>query len=145
MNVGLISKIPGFPLVLLWSAYVLLGWYLSSYNIFWFVGACVVAGALALSWKSISWLEELIKSTSTGLLIILLMFMVCILLALATMGSTLIPIIVMPLPVTFLANVEMRFAGYSKLNTIIILAAIALVGLGLGEAIDILFLSSTGY
>lgn len=145
MKVGFISKIPGLPLVLLWSAYVLLGWYLSSYNIFWFVGACVVAGTLALTWKSISWLEDLIKSSSTGLLIILLMLMVCILLALATMGSTLIPIIVMPLPVTFLANVEMRFAGYSKLNTIIILAAIALVGLGLGEAIDILFLSSTGY
>lgn len=144
MNVGFLNKIPGLPLVSLWLAYVLLGWYLSFYNIFWFVGAAVVAGALALCWKSISWLENLMKSSSTGLLIILSVLMLSILLV-ATIGSTLIPIVVMPIPITFLANVEMRFAGFSKLNTILILAAIALFGLALGEGIDIFFLSSTGY
>jgi hypothetical protein len=144
MNVGFFSTIPGLSLAALWLAYVLLGWYLSFYNIFWFVGAAVVAGALALCWKSISWLENLIKSSSTGLLMILSMLMLSILLV-ATIGSTLIPIVVMPLPITFLANVEMRFAGFSKLNTILILAAIAGFGLALGEGIDIFFLSSTGY
>ena len=144
MNVGFLSTIPGLSLVALWLAYVLLGWYLSFYNIFWFVGAAVVAGALALCWKSISWLENLIKSSSTGLLLILSLLILSILLV-ATIGSTLIPIVVMPIPITFLANVEMRFAGFSKLNTILILAAIALFGLALGEGIDIFFLSSTGY
>lgn len=143
MNVGL-STIPVLPLVSLWLAYVLLGWYLSFNNIFWFVGAAVVAGALALSWKSISWLENLIKSSSTVLWIILAVLILSILLT-ATIGSTLIPIVFMPIPITFLANVEMRFAGFSKPNTILILAAIALFGLVLGESIDIFFLSSTGY
>lgn len=145
MNAGLVRRIPGFALVSLFLAYVLLGWYLSFYNIFWFVGAVVVAVTLALCWKSIGWLEHLLETSSTTVLTILAILGVCILLALVTIWSTLIPILVMPLPVTFLANTEMRFAKFGRLKTIIVLAAIASFGLAFGEAIDIFFLSSTGY
>lgn len=145
MNTGFICRIPRFALISLFLAYVLLGWYLSFYNIFWLVGAIVVAGTLALSWKSIVWLEDLLKNSSIIVLTLLSILGLCILLALATTWSTLIPIIVMPLPITFLANMEMRFACFSRTNTILVLAAIASFGLVLGEAIDLLFVSSTGY
>ena len=145
MNAGFVCRIPRLALVSLFLAYVLLGWYLSFYHIFWFVGAVVVAGALALCWKSIAWFENLLESSSVTFLTILAILIVCILLALATIGTTLIPIIVMPLPITFLANMEMRFACFSRTKTILVLAAIASFGLVLGEAIDLLFVSSTGY
>jgi hypothetical protein len=71
------------------------------------------------------------------------MLMLSVLLVLAATWSILIPIIVMPLAITFLANVEMRFAGFSRLNTLLCLAVLAGLGLGLGEIIDLLFLSSS--
>jgi hypothetical protein len=143
MNVGRLSSIPWLPLVFLWLAYFLLGWYLSAYHIFWFVGALVAAVALALSWKSIAALERIVKLASQEVLLILVMLMLSVLLVLAATWSILIPIIVMPLAITFLANVEMRFAGFSRLNTLLCLAVLAGLGLGLGEIIDLLFLSST--
>lgn len=145
MKVSTLSRIPRLALVGLWLAYILLGWYLSFYNIFWFVGAVVVAISLALSWKSLVWLERIVEFSSTGALIILAILLFCLLLALATTLSTLIPILVIPLVVTFWANVEMRFAGFTRFKTFLWLAAIAGIGLALGETIDLLFLSSTGY
>jgi hypothetical protein len=142
MNAGLLSRIPLLPVVALWLAYALLGWYLSAYHIFWFVGACVAALGLALSWKSIAALEQMMKFASQGLLLIVAMLLVCVLVALAAARSILIPIIVIPLAITFLANVEMRFAGFSKFNTFLFLAIVASVGLGFGEIIDLLFLAS---
>lgn len=139
------SRIPPLPLVALWLAYVLLGWYLSFNHIFWLAGALVAAGALTLSWKSLVWLDRLFQFASPGLLVILALLMLYISLALATAWTILIPIIAIPLSVTFLANVEMRFAGFSKLNTFLLLAAIAGFGLGFGEIIDLLFLSSIRY
>ncbi len=139
------SRIPPLPLVALWVTYVLLGWYLSFYHIFWFVGALIAAAALALSWKSLVWVERFFEFASTSLLVILAILMLCVSLALATAWTALIPIIALPLPVTFWANVEMRFAGFSRLNTFLLLAAIAGFGLGFGEIIDILFLSSIRY
>jgi len=142
MNAGLLNRIPLLPVVALWLAYALLGWYLSAYDIFWFVGACVAAVGLGLSWKSIAAWEQILKFASQGLLLIVAMLLMCILVALAAARSILIPIVVMPLAITFLANVEMRFAGFSRFNTFLFLAFVAALGLGFGEVIDLLFLAS---
>ncbi len=39
MNVESLGKIPLMPLILLWLAYALLGWYLAAHQIIWLVGA----------------------------------------------------------------------------------------------------------
>ncbi len=143
MNIGLLKRIPWSPLMFLWLAYALLGWYLSFYHIFWFVGAFVAVVGLALSWKSIAALERITKLASQGFLIILAMLLLCVLWALAATWSILVPIIVIPLALTFLANAEMRFAGFSRLNTLLFLTVIAGLGLGFGEIIDLLFLASS--
>lgn len=145
MNVAFFRILPWFPLISLTLAYALLGWYLSAYHIFWFVGAFVAAVASAGSWKSLFLLERLVKFFSQAWLIILTILMLSVLLILAATWSILLPVIVLPLAATFLANVEMRFAGFSRLNTFLVLTVLAGFGLGFGEIIDLLFLSSKRY
>jgi hypothetical protein len=51
----------------------------------------------------------------------------------------------MPLAATVLAEVEMRFAGFNKLDTLVVLTMLAGFGLGLGEIVDIKLLPSIRY
>jgi hypothetical protein len=128
--------------VLVWLAYTLLGWYLSAHHIVWLVGAFVAAVALAVASKSSPWLERLVRFFSQGLFVVLT---VSILLALAVTWSLLFPLIVLPFVTTFLAEVEMRFTGFSKLDTFWFLTVLAAFGLGMGEIIDIVLLPSIRY
>ena len=114
MNIGFLSRIPWLPLILVWMSYALLGWYLSAYHIFWLVGAFVAAVALGVAWKNIPWLERLLKFGSQSLFVVLI---ISVLVALAAKESLLLTLIVMPSVTTFLAEIEMRFAGFSKPDT----------------------------
>lgn len=58
MNVGFLSRSPWLPLVLLWLAYALLGWYLSAHHIVWLLGAFVAVLSLAVASKSSPLLER---------------------------------------------------------------------------------------
>ncbi len=146
MNIGFISRIPWLGLVLLWLVYALLGWYLSAHHIAWLVGAFVAALALAIVSKSSPWLDHLLKFISQGLVAFLLIsLIISITVALAVTEPILLPLIVMPLVTTFLAELEMNLAGFSKTNKFLILTIIATLGLGLGEIIDILLLPSLRY
>lgn len=145
MNVSL-SRIPWLPLVLLWLAYALLGWYLSAHHIVWLVGAFVTAFALAIASKSSPWLEHLIRFSSQGLVAVLITSLVISTsIALVTTWAILLTLIVIPLGTMFLAEVEMRFAGVSKQNTLLFLTVVAGLGLALGEIIDIVLLPSIRY
>jgi hypothetical protein len=146
MNIGFISKIPWLGLVLLWLVYALLGWYLSAHHIAWLVGAFIAALALAIVSKSSPWLDHLLKFISQGLVAFLLIsLIISITVALAVTEPILLPLIVMPLVTTFLAELEMNLVGFSKTNKFLILIIIATLGLGLGEIIDILLLPSLRY
>lgn len=146
MNIGFISKIPWLALVLLWLVYALLGWYLSAHHIAWLVGAFVAALALAIVSKSSPWLDHLLKFISQGLVAFLLISLILsISLALAVTEPILLPLIVMPLVTTFLAELEMNSAGSNQINKFLILTIIAGLGLGFGEIIDIVLLPSLRY
>jgi hypothetical protein len=143
MNVRTFTKIPLLPLVLLWLTYTLLGWYLSAHHIIWLVGAFIIVFALAVGWNSNYWLERLVEFISRKLVTVLLVsLVVTILVALATTWSILLKLILLPLETVFLAEIEMCFAGFSKLNRFLILTILTGLGLGLGEIIDILFFPS---
>ena len=71
MNVEFFNRIPLMPLVLLWLAYTLLGWYLAANHIIWLVGAFVAAMVIAVVRKSFSWLERLVEFGSKTLAVIL--------------------------------------------------------------------------
>ncbi|OKH58299.1 hypothetical protein [Scytonema sp. HK-05] len=142
MNVGSFKKVPLQPLVLLWLAYAWLGWYLSVNHIVWLVGASVAALVLAVAWRSISWLERLIEFGSKTLVVVLVLSASIALIATWSLFST---FIIMPLATTLLAAMELRFAGFSKRDRLLLVTVLAGFGLTVGEAIDIVLLPSGRY
>jgi hypothetical protein len=142
MNIGYFNKVPLQPLVLLCLAYAWLGWYLSVNHIVWLVGASVAALVLAVLWRSISWLERLIKFGSKTLVVVLVLSASIALIATWSLFST---FIIMPLATTLLAAMELRFAGFSKRDRLLLLTVLAGFGLTVGEAIDIVLLPSGRY
>ena len=142
MNVGYFNRVPLQPLVLLCLAYAWLGWYLSVNHIIWLVGAFVAALVLAVVWRSLSWLERLIKFGSKTLVVVLVLSASVALIATWSLFST---FIVMPLATTLLAVMELRFAGFSKRDRLLLLTVLAGFGLTVGEAIDIVLLPSGRY
>lgn len=143
MNAIIFTKIPLLPLGLLCLTYTLLGWYLSAHHIVWLVGAFMIVFTLAVGWNKSYWLEQLVKSISRELVTVLVVsLVVSILVALATTWSVLLSLVLLPLATLFLAEVELGFAGFGKLNTFLTVTILAGFSLGLGEIIDILFFPS---
>ncbi|HLP88114.1 MAG TPA: hypothetical protein VK184_05845 [Nostocaceae cyanobacterium] len=142
MNAGFYRKIPVMPLILLWLAYYLLGWYLAVHQIFWLVGAFIVALAIAIVRKSSVWLENLLTFGSQTLVVILALSAS---IALIAVWSLLFSLFLIPIATTLLADLEMRFAGFRKIDSFWIITTIACSGLALGEIIDLLVLPSSIY
>ncbi|MBE9104258.1 hypothetical protein IQ229_04670 [Nostoc cf. edaphicum LEGE 07299] len=142
MNMEFFHRIPLMPLVLLLLAYILLGWYLAAHHIIWLVGAFVVAMVIAVVRKSFSWLERLIEFGSKTLVVILFL---SISIALVATWSILLRLFIIPLATTLLADLEMRFSGYNKLDSFWVITVLAVLGLVVGEVIDILLFPSSRY
>jgi hypothetical protein len=142
MNLVFFQRLPITALLLLWLAYNLLGWYLAAHQIFWFVGAVVAVIAIAVVRKSISWLETLLAFGSQTLVVVLALSAS---IALVAIWSILFSIFLIPLATTLLADLEMRFAGFSKSFSFWILTVVAGSGLVIGEIIDIMIFPSIKY
>jgi hypothetical protein len=142
MNIGFFNRTPWMPLVLIWLAYALLGWYLSVHHIIWFVGAFVVCVVLAIIGKTISWLEALVDFGSQTLVVVLFLSLS---ITLIETWSLLFSLFLMPLATTLLADLEMRFAGFSQTDRFLVLTILAVLGLVIGETIDAVFFPSVRY
>ncbi|MEH2348073.1 MAG: hypothetical protein V7K55_08730 [Nostoc sp.] len=142
MNVEFFSRIPLMPLVLLLLAYTLLGWYLAANHIVWLVGAFVAAMVLAIVRKSTSWLERFVEFGSQILAVGLFL---SISIAFVATWALLLKLFIIPLTTTLLADLEMRFSGFNKLDSFWILTVLAVLGLVVGEFIDILLFPSSRY
>lgn len=142
LNLDLNQRIPIVPLILLWLAYALLGWYLAAHHIVWLVGGFVATIAIAVVRKSIAWLERLIAFGSRILIVILVLSLS---IALVATWSLLFTLFLIPVASTLLADLEMRFAGFNKLDSFWILTILAATGLVVGELVDVLILPSIRY
>jgi hypothetical protein len=142
MNIEFFSKVPLIALTLLWLAYALLGWYLAANHIVWLVGIFVAVVALGIVSRSISWLNFLISLGSRTLVVILALSTS---IALVATWSILFSLFLLPLTTTILANLDMRFAGFSKTYTFLTLTILAGLGLLIGEFVDIVFFPSIRY
>ncbi|HEY9849661.1 MAG TPA: hypothetical protein V6D28_09405 [Leptolyngbyaceae cyanobacterium] len=140
MNLVFLKKIPFAPLSLLCLAYALLGWYLSAHHLFWLVGAFIVAVTLTIAWKNLIWLENLEKSTFLTWLVALMVSLSIALIA--THWILLSGLIILLLATTSLANIEIHLAGFSKQDKFWILIISVVLGLVIGEIIDIAVLPS---
>ncbi|NJM87158.1 MAG: hypothetical protein HC847_08155 [Hydrococcus sp. RU_2_2] len=142
MNVKSNSRIPWLSLVIFWLAYALLGWYLSAHDIIWLVGALVALASLSVAWKSNPLLKQLLALSSQGLVVVVIAsVIVSILITLAITWNTAFNLIVIPCVATALAQVESRFAGWSKPQAFLLLTFVAGFGLIFGEIIDLTILS----
>ncbi len=129
-------------LALLCLAYILLGWYLAAHHIIWLVGGFITAVALVIARKSIVWLEQLFTFGSQTLVIVLFLSLS---IAIVATWSIILSLFLIPIATTFLADLEMRFAGFSKLDSFLALTILALSALFVGEMVDILLLPSSRY
>ena len=132
-------KVPWQTLICFGLAYVLVGWYLAAHHVVWFVGIFIAALVFALSLASTPWLHGLFGYIPQALSIILIVSVLVTLVVTCSMLSTLVLI---PFVTTVLAWQELRFLDFRKNQTFLILMAVAFLGLGLGEVVDILVLPS---
>ncbi|MBW4433814.1 MAG: hypothetical protein KME28_19395 [Pelatocladus maniniholoensis HA4357-MV3] len=142
MNIEIFNQFPLITLLLHWLAYAFLGWYLSVHHIVWLVGVLVVALVLALVGRSITWLNRLLDYGSQVLIVTVVLSMSVIVVAILPIFFT---FIVTPLATTVLAEIELRFAGFSKRDALLFLTLLAALGLVVGETIDLIFLPSSRY
>ncbi len=142
MNVEIFNHFPWTPLVLLWLSYTFLGWYLSVHHIIWVVGILVAGLVITLVGQSLSWLEQLIRCGSQFLIVVLCLSASV---ALIAAWSLFITFILAPLASSILAEIELRFAGFSKRDALLLLSLVAAFGLAAGETIDVFFMPSSRY
>lgn len=146
MNVKTLNKIPFLPLLILCVTYALLGWYLSAHHIAWVVGVVAIAVMLTIAGKGSPILKLLLRFSSQGLFVIVvlsLIFSLCAILFITEFQF--VGLIFLPVVAMFWADIEMRSAGFEPYQILLYLAAIASLGIGLGEAIDILLIPSMRY
>jgi len=136
------NKFPWLSLTLFWLAYTLVGWILGVHHIIWFVGAFIAVATLVLIWTSSPWLGGLIGDFPQVLLVVLI---VSSLVALAATQFIFFTLVFIPLITTFLAWQDILSLNLKKSYSFWILVAIALLGLGIGELIDIFVLPSLRY
>jgi hypothetical protein len=147
MNIDFFKRNTSLSLLLLWIAYAFLGWYLSAHHIIWLVGIFIATVPLFVGSKNSSVFERSLSFFSSRLFVgFTISLIVSILIfALAVTRSILLPLTIIPLATTVLAELEMRLTGLNKLNTFVILTVIAGFGLVVGEMIDIMLLESSRY
>lgn len=143
MNLVFLKKIPLASLALLCLAYALLGWYLAAHHLFWLVGAFIAAITLTIAWKNLIWLEKLEKYTFLTWIVALIVSVSIALIA--THWILLSGLIILLLATTVLANIEIHLAGFTGQEKFWILIISAVVGLVIGEIIDIAILPSIRY
>lgn len=136
------SKLPWLAVILLWFAYALVGWNLAAHHVIWFMGLLIMALAMTLSWVGSGWIKQALDYIPTVLLVALT---VSILVTLAFTSSLFLTLALVPFLTTFFTWNEMRFFNFSQTHTFWGLIAIAVLGLGVGELLDLWVLPSDRY
>lgn len=137
------TKLPwGASLILLWSAYALVGWNLAAHHVIWFTGFLIIALSITMSWAGTRWIKQALRYIPNVLLVVLT---ASLLVALTLTSSLFLTLAFVPFLTTYLAWNEMRFINFSQANTFWILVAIAVLGLGMGEILDLWILPSARY
>lgn len=136
------SRLPWLALFLLWLAYALVGWNLAAHHVIWFMGLLIMALAMTLSWVCSRWIEQVLDYIPTVLLVTLT---VSILITLAFTSSLFLAIAFIPFLTTFFAWNELRFFNLGQTRTFWVLVAISVLGLSVGEIVDLWVLPSARY
>jgi hypothetical protein len=133
-------------LSLLAMEYTLLGWYLGAHHVFWVMGTFVAITTLIISWKSnplteaLNWLikQQVFVVVSTS-------FFLSLVVAMIFVEPILLSLIPLPLITLLYALLEMQVSEFKKSQILFWSMIITTLGLGLGEAIDLVIVPSMRY
>lgn len=146
MNAEFSSRTPWLALTLLGSSYALLGWYLSAHHVLWIVGILMALMTVAIAWEGTAIVENLSLLKSSSLLaLVILGLLLSLPVALLVGGSLFLNLFFLPVITTLFAEFEMRSAGFSQRQLFLYLTLLAGLGIGFGEAIDLVLIPSTRF
>jgi hypothetical protein len=146
MNTEPLGRIPWLALGTLWLAYAFLGWYLAVHHIIWLIGATVIAVMLTTIGKGTPLLKQLSWFSFQSLFItIAISLAISLCLILFVSDFQFLGLIFLPVVATFWADLEMRSAQFEQHQILLWFAAIAGLGIGLGEVIDLFLIPSIPY
>ncbi len=140
-------KMPRTSLVLVWVAYVLLGWHLSAYHIVWLVGVFVAIFTIAIVWKTEPLLGRLLTLFRSQSLVIVISLSLAFSVGVTLLATepVVMPLFSAPTITMLLAALDLYSAGVRQLDVLISLLVAAGIGLGLGECVDFFLLPSMRY
>lgn len=145
-DVGL-PKFPWTSLGLVGIAYTLLGWYLSAYHVVWLVGILVAIFTIAAACESNPIVELLLRlfGSQSLSIVVSLSLIFSFLVAFMAAEPEVATLLATPTITTLLAALDFQSAQVRQFESFIALAIVAIVGLGLGEGIDMILLPSMRY
>lgn len=133
-------------LSLLAITYTLLGWYLAVHHVFWLMSIFILFTTLFIGWKSNPILEFLSWLTKQQIFLVIgVSLLISLTVALVLVKPTLASLIPLPLVTLIYALLEMRLAAFKQSSISLWLLFIAVLGLGLGEIIDLFITPSMRY
>ncbi|MBW4528904.1 MAG: hypothetical protein KME18_27735 [Phormidium tanganyikae FI6-MK23] len=137
------SQLPWLSLGMLWFAHAMLGWYLAAHHVVWLIGVAAIVVLLLITGKGGALLEQLSWFTSRSLLIALsISSFVSIGAFLFVTDFQFLGLIFLPVVTMFLADLELRSVGFNPRQILLFLAVLAGLGIGFGEAIDLVLIPS---
>lgn len=140
-------KLPWASLGLVSIAYILLGWHLSAYHIVWLVGVMVTIFTIAIACETNPIVELFLRLFGSQSLFVIVSLSLTFSLSVAFVAvePVLMTFFATPTITMLLAALNLQSAGLGRLESFVALTIVAIVGLGLGEGIDMILLSSMRY
>lgn len=142
MDMRTLTKVPWLSLILLWITYVLVGWNLAAHHVIWFVVLLVIIFSMTGSWAGSKLLEQSLSYIPQVLLVVLA---ISVLATLSLTSSLFVTLGLTPFLTTFFAWNEMRFLNFNQRFTVWTLIGMTLLGLGVGEFLDLKVIPSARY
>lgn len=146
MKTQIATRRPWFALMVLGGEYGLLGWYLAAHHIFWLISTFIVVLTFAVVWKKNPILDFVAWFIHQQVLVVIsLSFLLSLIVALAFIQPILLSLSLLPSVTLLYALLEMRSAEFKQSDVFLWIVVITGLGLGLGEAIDLLVAPSMRY
>lgn len=140
-------RLPWASLGLVSIAYIQLGWHLSAYHVVWLVGILVVIFTIAVACESNPIVELFLRlfGSQSLAIVISLSLTFSLVVAFVTVEPILVALFATPTITMLLAALDLQATGVRQLESFVALTIVAIVGLGIGEGIDMMLLPSMRY
>lgn len=140
-------KSPWTSLGLVGIAYTLLGWYLSAYHVVWLVGMLVAIFTIAMACESNPIVELLLRlfGSQSLFIVVSLSLIFSSIVAFVAAEPEIATLLATPTITMLLAALDFQSAQVRQLESFMALTIVAIIGLGLGEGIDMMLLPSMRY